>query len=600
MLDLKKRTSLYYQFIKPHIHLAIKALFLAIFVSILEIFIASLVFPLLQTLSNQQGTSSPFLQSLSNLYLKLNPSWQLPGILFSFLLLSIIKNINLYLSSISINQFRLKTGLLLRQRCIERFLTIELSYYNQTNLGELLSYVNEQSQRSETLFSYFLEITRELLLISFLLILLILLSPILTVAVLLILAIIVLLLRGVIQSVQRHGYQAAKSIEDFSTLITEIISGIRTIKAFNTEEREKQRAKQSLQVRYQAEFTAYLYSSAIVPITETAGIAVLLLLLILGSGIASLTGNTTLPYLLTYLLALLRLLPRVSHLNNLRSQISLLFGSLETIHDFLSRTENSSLPDGSHVFHGTRSDLIFEHVTFNYPNNFEPVLKAISLQIQHGQITAIVGASGSGKSTLIELITRFYDPVSGCIFVDGIDLRKLQLNSWRRTISLVSQDPFLFNASIRENIAYACPDATEASIIEAAKRAYADEFIYDLPAGLNTIVGDRGTRLSGGQRQRISIARAILRNPSILILDEATSALDTHSERMVQQAIADMSCDRTVIMIAHRLSTIEKANRIIVLHNGEVVEQGEHQSLLSQKGQYWALYQNQISSNPFV
>jgi ATP-binding cassette, subfamily B, bacterial MsbA len=593
MFDFKKVFPLYYQFIQPYFFLAVKALFLAILVSVLEVLITSLVFPLLQVLSNQSEESSQFLQNLNNLYVKLEPTWRLPAILFSFLLISVIKNISLYLSSISINKFRLRIGLLIRQRCIERFLSVELNYYSQVNSGELLSYVNEQAQRSETLFSHILEIIRELFLISLLLILLILLSPTLTTITLVVLVGIALLLQFVIKAVQRYGYQAAKSIEDFSVLVTELISGIRIIKAFSAEEREQQRANRSLQTRYQAEFTAYRYSSAVVPITETIGIAVLLLLLIIGTNISSLTGKTTLPFLLTYLLALLRLLPRISHLNSLRSQISLLSGSLVTINHFLSNTENSGLPNGSHIYRGMTSCISFEHVTFTYSTNSEPTLKDISLQIQRGKTTAIVGSSGSGKSTLVDLIMRFHDPGSGCITVDGIDLRKLQIDSWRYKIAMVSQDTFLFNASIRENIAYACPNATEAEIIAAAKRAYADEFIHDLPAGFDTIVGDRGTRLSGGQRQRIAIARAILRNPDILILDEATSALDTHSELMVQQAIIEVSCDRTVIIIAHRLSTIEKADQIIVLHNGEVVEQGIHQSLLNQQGQYWLLYQTQ-------
>jgi ABC-type multidrug transport system fused ATPase/permease subunit len=192
---------------------------------------------------------------------------------------------------------------------------------------------------------------------------------------------------------------------------------------------------------------------------------------------------------------------------------------------------------------------------------------------------------------------RFHDPDTGSIKVDGIDLREFKLSSWRQAIAMVSQDTFLFNASVRENIAYGCPEATELEILEAAKKAYAYEFVKDLPQGFDTIVGNRGTRLSGGQRQRIAIARAILRNPDILVLDEATSALDSNSERIVQKALNEVSRDRTVMVIAHRLSTIEKANNIVVLCNGRVVEQGTHQELLALQGEYWSLYKSQPASD---
>ena len=239
---------------------------------------------------------------------------------------------------------------------------------------------------------------------------------------------------------------------------------------------------------------------------------------------------------------------------------------------------------------------MFENVTFTFPSNSEPALKEVSFEIKKGTTTAIVGPSGSGKSTLADLVMRFHDPNMGNIKIDGIDLREFQVSSWRQSIAMVSQDTFLFNTSVRENVAYGSPKATDTQIIEAAKQAYAYEFIQDLPHGFDTILGDRGTRLSGGQRQRIAIARAILRDPDILILDEATSALDTNSERIVQKALEKVSCDRTVLVIAHRLSTVEKADNIVVLCNGSVVEQGTHQKLLEYQGDYWSLYKSQSPS----
>ncbi|MBD0263247.1 MAG: ATP-binding cassette domain-containing protein, partial [Tolypothrix sp. Co-bin9] len=228
------------------------------------------------------------------------------------------------------------------------------------------------------------------------------------------------------------------------------------------------------------------------------------------------------------------------------------------------------------------------------------VLKDVDLYLPRGTTLALVGGSGAGKSTLADLLPRFYDPISGNITIDKIDLRDFNLTSLRKAMGIVSQDTFLFNDSVRNNIAYGKPEATEDEVIAAAQRANAYEFISKLPEGFETMIGDRGVMLSGGQRQRLAIARALLQNPEILILDEATSALDTVSERLVQAAIDDLSRDRTTLVIAHRLSTVQKADQIAVLDQGSVVEIGTHQELLSKNGYYSRLYSMQFSDRPKV
>ena len=595
-----KATNLLLTLLKPQWLLATKALMLAIVASILEGFTASLVMPLIQIWGNQVTPNNlqlpVFIQLLINFYIKLPDSYQLNAVLISLLGVVILKNVNLYFSSISINELKLKMGVAIRQQCIERLLKLELAFYSDSKLGQILSYVNEQAQRSESLSSYILEIISNSLIILALSLLLISLSPTLTLVALFSLVIVTLFLRRVINKVQAHGRQTANHIEKFSSIVTEIISGIRVVKGFNAEPRELERTKRSLQERYEAELAAYKYNSAVHPLTETAGISVLLLLLAVGLTLLRGSQDATLPFLLTYTLALLRILPRVSHINGMRSQLSLLSGSLEAIQNFLSSTAEFHLPDGTQLYQGIRSSVVFENVTFTFPSNSEPALKEVSFEMKKGTTTAIVGPSGSGKSTLADLVMRFHDPNMGNIKIDGIDLREFQVSSWRQSIAMVSQDTFLFNTSVRENIAYGSPKATDTQIIEAAKQAYAYEFIQDLPHGFDTILGDRGTRLSGGQRQRIAIARAILRDPDILILDEATSALDTNSERIVQKALEKVSCDRTVLVIAHRLSTVEKADNIVVLCNGSVVEQGTHQKLLEYQGDYWSLYKSQSPS----
>jgi len=220
-------------------------------------------------------------------------------------------------------------------------------------------------------------------------------------------------------------------------------------------------------------------------------------------------------------------------------------------------------------------------------------LHNISLTIERGKMTALVGSSGAGKSTLADLIPRFYDPTQGKILIDGVDLREFELNSLRRKLAVVSQDTFIFNTSIRNNIAYALEEVDEVAIREAAQLANALEFIEEMPEGFETQLGDRGVRLSGGQRQRIAIARALLRNPEILILDEATSALDSVSERLIQESLETLSVGRTVIAIAHRLSTIVRADKVVVLEQGRLVEQGGYQELLEQRGKLWKYHQMQ-------
>ena len=221
------------------------------------------------------------------------------------------------------------------------------------------------------------------------------------------------------------------------------------------------------------------------------------------------------------------------------------------------------------------------------------VLHNITLTIEKGKTTALVGASGAGKSTLADLIPRFYDPTAGRILLDGVDLREFKIDSIRRKMAVVSQDTFIFNTTARSNISYGSENATDEEIYEAARLANAMSFIQELPQGFDTILGDRGIRLSGGQRQRIAIARALLRNPEILILDEATSALDSVSEQLIQESIDKISVGRTVIAIAHRLSTIKNADKVIVMEQGRTVEQGSYQDLLSQRGELWKYHQMQ-------
>ena len=238
--------------------------------------------------------------------------------------------------------------------------------------------------------------------------------------------------------------------------------------------------------------------------------------------------------------------------------------------------------------------ITFDDVTFRYPDGVENVLEHFSLDIPAGTTVAIVGETGAGKSTLVNLICRFYDVSGGSIEIDGIDVRRVRVADWRRHIGLVLQEPFLFFGTVAQNIAYGRPDASREAIVAAARAAHAHEFIMRLPQGYDTLLGERGQGLSGGERQRISIARALLIDPRVLILDEATASVDTETEREIQKALDNLVRGRTTIAIAHRLSTLRRANRIIVLDQGDKAEEGTHEELLAAQGAYWRLYQAQL------
>jgi subfamily B ATP-binding cassette protein MsbA len=280
----------------------------------------------------------------------------------------------------------------------------------------------------------------------------------------------------------------------------------------------------------------------------------------------------------------------IRQLTDINSKLHAASAAMDRINDFLSWTPKVQTPVHPVPISGIRSGIEFKNVSFHYPDAPErKVLDQVGFSLPLGKTVALVGQSGSGKSSAVQLLTRMYDVTSGEILVDGQNLKTLDLESWRKTVSVVSQDVFLFHDSIYENILMGRPDATRAEVESAAKRAYALDFIHRLPEGFDTMVGDRGVKLSGGERQRISIARAFLKNSPCLILDEATSNLDNESEKIVQQSLEGLMEHRTTLIIAHRLSTIRNADQIIVLKQGKILETGTYASLVEKGGEFQRL-----------
>jgi subfamily B ATP-binding cassette protein MsbA len=384
--------------------------------------------------------------------------------------------------------------------------------------------------------------------------------------------------------------RSQEKVADTNSLLYETIMGARIVKAFNMEEYEIGKFNKVNNEYYKLSMKSIKRTLLLNPATEFLGcIAGVVVFFWCGREvIAGKLSFGVFGLFLGSLLSLIRPFKKLSQVNALNQQA---MAASERIHEVLETEPSVKESVSPRELADFKRDISFSDVWFAYSDKH--VLKGISLRVEYGQMLAVVGPSGTGKSTLVDLIPRFYDPQKGSVLIDGVDVRDFSFKSLREHIGIVSQETILFNDTIRANIAYGRPGASDSQIEEAARRAHAHDFISRFPQGYNTVIGDRGVKISGGERQRIAIARALLKNAPILILDEATSQLDSTSERVVQEALDSLVCGRTVFVIAHRLSTVRNANKIVVLDKGVIVEQGTHSQLLENKGLYKRLYDAQ-------
>lgn len=389
------------------------------------------------------------------------------------------------------------------------------------------------------------------------------------------------------------GHEVQGRIADITSLLQETISGIRVVKSFAREKYEIGRFKKENNRNFRAVMKATKLTSMLTPMIEFSA-SVSVTIIIWYGGYSVIKGVITSGALIAFLVYAINLSNPVKRLSSVYGNIQKSMAAAERIFEILDTKPSFEEKKDASILPHVQGDVIFDKVDFSYGSD-KLALKGFSLEVKPGETVAIVGPSGAGKSTIANLVPRFYDITGGAILIDGVDIRDVTFDSLRGQIGMVPQDTMLFNASVKENILYGRLDATDEEVYAAAKAANALDFIEKMPMGMDTVVGDRGNTLSGGQRQRISIARAILKNPRILILDEATSALDTESEKVVQDALDRLMQGRTAFVIAHRLSTVRNAHRICVLQDGELVEQGTHAELLEKDGLYAYLYSVQFN-----
>lgn len=497
-----------------------------------------------------------------------------------------LSNLFTYLSNVIMGYMRAEVIQKIRNKVFLNTSGLHLGFFAGERKGDIMSRMTNDVQEIEvTLVSSIKVFFREPATIIVYLTFLFITSFKLTLFTLIFFPIMGTLISEIVKRLKKKAILSQESLGRIVNLMDEVFGGMRVIKAFNAKAYVNEAFNKETSHYKKINMSMARKNELASPISQFLGILVVATLLVVGGNmVLSNEGELEAEQLLTYIIVFSQILNPAKSISQSISNIQRGVASAERIFKLIDEKPKIQNAENPITVNSFENELTFENVGFTYEK--EPVLKDINFSVSKGQTIALVGSSGAGKSTLADLIPRFYDPTEGAILIDGNPIHQIQINSLRNLMGIVTQESILFNDTVASNIAFAMPNAKEEDIIQAAKIANAHDFIMELEFGYQTNIGERGGKLSGGQRQRISIARAIMKNPPILILDEATSALDTESEKLVQEALSNLMKNRTSVVIAHRLSTIQHADKILVMDKGRIVEQGTHNELITQKGIY--------------
>jgi ATP-binding cassette, subfamily B, bacterial MsbA len=514
-----------------------------------------------------------------------DPSKALIAIIFLVVIVFFLKNVFNYLAMYFITFLR--NGVLkdIRNELYEKIIELPLSFFSEKRKGDIMARLGTDVLEIQHSFLSILELLfREPLTILFTIIFMLTISVKLTIFVFIFIPISGLIISLIGKSLKRKSDKVQKEQGHFLSLLEETLSGLKVIKGFNNEKKFNSKFQNSTNRFFKFSNSLLNRTNLAKPTSEFLGIGVISVLLWFGGRMVLVEGVLDGEQFLAYMGLAYNILTPAKAISKASYSVKKGNAAAERVLEILNTESNLKDKINASTKEAFSSSIVLEKVSFKYVDDL--VLNSFTITVEKGKTVALVGQSGSGKSTIANLVTRFYDVSEGKITIDGEDIKDLTKHSLRNLMGLVTQDSILFNDTIKNNILLGKDNASDEQVIEALKIANAWEFVKDLPNGIDTNIGDAGNKLSGGQKQRLSIARAVLKNPPIMILDEATSALDTESERAVQIALENMMKNRTSIVIAHRLSTIKNADTIVVMQKGKIVEQGKHQELLDKKGVY--------------
>jgi subfamily B ATP-binding cassette protein MsbA len=587
-------------FIKGHEKVFTLAVITMIISSIFEGFQLSILVPMTDRLFTNKQIILPnqnlpgFVKDIIDYLNHVDPQTMFKWLPVFVLGMLTIKNFFVYIHQYLMSDVSQRIMRDIRFKLYEKIQNLSLDYFSQKRSGELISRITNDVRAIENAVSYGVtDLCRQTLMILIYTVITFSIYPKAALIVFLIFPLIGIPMNQIGRKLRKLSKSTQEKMADINSFLFETISGIRVVKAFNTEKYEVERFRKTNFEFYKLQMKTVKRLIVLSPITEMfGGICGVIILFAIGQKV--LNHELSFGGFVLFFGSIMSIISPVKKLGNVNALTQQALAANDRIYEILEAQPTVQEKTDAKDLAPIKTKIKIENVSFKYLDETDLVLDNINLDINVGELVAVVGPTGSGKSTLVNLIPRFYDPQKGNVLIDGVNVKDVTFKSLREQVGIVTQETILFNDTVRSNIAYGNFNASQAEIEEAAKKAFAHQFIQKMPRGYDTIVGDRGFRLSGGEKQRLSIARAILRNPPLLLLDEATSQLDSESEKYVQEALDQLMRGRTVVAIAHRLSTIIKANKIVVVEHGRIVGLASHDELLKTCDLYKRLYDMQF------